>query len=118
MPEDCDVFPFQLDHVIARKHRGRTSAANLAWSCYSCNAFKGPNLAGHDAASGEVVRLFNPRNDDWPTHFEWHGARLNGLTPIGRVTIDVLRINLRERVEHRAMLIAAKRFSIHESAGG
>jgi hypothetical protein len=29
------------------------------------------------------------------------------LTPVGRTTIVVLRINLRDRIEHRRLLIAA-----------
>ena len=54
---------------------------------------------------GEVVRLFNPRFDRWIDHFEWHGAILEGLTPIGRVTVLVLEINQRLRVIHRQALI-------------
>jgi hypothetical protein len=30
MPQDLDVQPFQLDHIRAQKHSGRTTAANLA----------------------------------------------------------------------------------------
>jgi len=33
LPQRLDILPFQLDHVIAAKHHGPTSAANLALSC-------------------------------------------------------------------------------------
>lgn len=69
------------------------------------------NVAGYDPESDELQPLFNPRRDDWENHFAWDGPVLRGKTPIGRTTIDVLRINLMERVEHRRLLIAAGVFS-------
>ena len=68
-PERFSELRFQLDHVIARKHRGRTDAANLAFACFRCNSHKGPNLAGIDPRTGALVRLFNPRADRWREHF-------------------------------------------------
>jgi hypothetical protein len=53
-----------------------------------------------------VVRLFNPRKDDWGEHFAWDGPYLRGRTKIGRVTIDVLTINHPAYVELRGALIA------------
>jgi hypothetical protein len=41
----------------------------------------------------------------WAEHFEWRGAKLVGRTPVGRVTVDVLEINLRHRVAHREALM-------------
>ena len=111
MPEDGDVQPFQLDHIRATKHSGPTSLQNLAWSCLPCNVFKGPNVAGYDPESDSLQPLFNPRRDDWSDHFEWTGAELVGLTPIGRTTIQVLRINETDRVELREVLIALGVFS-------
>jgi hypothetical protein len=103
-PSAGDALPFQVDHVIAEAHHGPSTLDNLAWSCFDCNVFKGPNLAGIDSNSGEVARLFHPRKDDWDQHFEWNGPVLIGKTPQGRATVDVLRINLPSRVEHRRLL--------------
>ena len=83
------------------------TAENLALSCYHDNAHKGPNIAGIDPATGAVTRLFHPRRDVWNDHFTWNGPELLGRTPIGRTTVDVLNINLPERVEHRRLLIQA-----------
>jgi len=61
-----------------------------------------------DAESGQVTRLYHPRQDEWAAHFYWQGPVLAGRTPVGRVTTDVLNINLPERVEHRRVLIESE----------
>lgn len=111
--EDFDAFPFQIDHIIAQKHHGPTIEANLAWSCFRCNVSKASNIAGLDTETAALTRLFDPRKDDWHVHFVWNGPELVGLTPIGRTTIDVLNINLPERIAHRHLLIQAGAF--HQS---
>jgi 5-methylcytosine-specific restriction endonuclease McrA len=105
LPEEFASTPFQIDHVIAEKHGGKTSLDNTAWSCLHCNSFKGPNIAGRDDVTQQVVPLFDPRHDDWDEHFSWDHAVLRGLTPVGRATVAVLRINLPYRVAVRASLI-------------
>jgi hypothetical protein len=105
MPQKYDLLTFQIDHVIARKHHGKDEPGNLALACFACNNHKGSNIAGVDEASGDIVRLFHPRQDNWDEHFDWSGAVLLGRTPIGRVTIDVLAINLPHRVRLRQMLV-------------
>lgn len=107
MPSSVDPLPFQIDHVIARQHGGKTSFENLALACLACNNHKGPNIAGIDpeGAHLEVVRLFRPHFDDWNTHFEWDGPVLLGKTPEVRATIQVLGINLSHRVALRKALI-------------
>jgi hypothetical protein len=107
LPQQFDLLPFQIDHIIAVKHHGPTTADNLALCCYNDNAYKGPNIAGIDPVTGEITRLFHPRRDEWKKHFAWNGPELVGRTAIGRTTIDVLNINLPERVEHRRLLIQA-----------
>lgn len=92
-PEPFTRVPFQVDHIIAEKHDGPTTLENLALSCFFCNTYKGPNLAGVDPETGELIRLFHPRRDQWLDHFRWEGPVLIGLTPVGRVTIAVLRMN-------------------------
>ena len=102
-PADISLLPFQIDHIIAEKHGGPTTAENLALSCERCNSHKGPNIAGY--LEGQHVPLFNPRTDRWADHFAWSGPLLVGKTPIGTVTVAVLAINLPYRVALRAALI-------------
>jgi hypothetical protein len=58
-----------------------------------------------------LVALFNPRQDKWSKHFAWRGPLLIGKTPVGRATIDVLKINQLERLVHREMLLNLGLFS-------
>jgi hypothetical protein len=104
-PERHSFNPFQVDHVIAEKHGGPSIESNLAWSCFYCNTYKGPNVAGWIADTDEIVRLYHPRKDTWSDHFEWSGATLIGRTSIGIVTIDVLRINHPDALAVRQMLL-------------
>ena len=107
IPQSSTCLRHTLDHIRARKHRGSTDVENLCWSCAQCNAAKGPNVAGHDPATDELVPLFNPRSDRWDDHFGWNGSVLAGRTPVARTTIDVLRINDANRLAHRALLMQA-----------
>ena len=81
-PERFADTPFQVDHIIAEKHRGQTEIGNLAYACFYCNSYKGPNLAGIDPETKEIIRLFNPRKDSWNYHFQWNGPVLTGLTAL------------------------------------
>ena len=97
--------PFHVEHVVPRQHRGSDDFANLAWSCHQCNLHKGPNLAGLDPDTNEMVRLFDPRRHQWRDHFALDGPRIVGLTAAGRTTAWVLEMNSEERTELRRVLI-------------
>ena len=105
LPESHSALPFELEHIIAEKHGGKTVLNNLAYACRYCNAYKGPNIAGIDPKSGAVVPLFDPRRDRWRLHFRWKGPELVGLTPTARATVEVLRINHPEMVALRRSLM-------------
>ena len=88
---------------------------NLNWIL----TFKGPNIAGRDPQSREIVRLFDPRQDHWGEHFEWNGPVLHAQTAIGRATIGVLRVNLPERVAvRRSLMISVLGRSLRVTAVG
>jgi hypothetical protein len=105
--EEDTWAPHEPDHVIATKHRGRTDEANLAWTCFTCNRHKGTDVASIDDETGRVVRLFHPRQDRWARHFRLKGAVLVGRTAVGRVTVQLMQFNRRDRVRMRRTLIAA-----------
>lgn len=98
---------FHVEHIIARQHRGPDDDENLALACHRCNAHKGPNLAGYDPDTGEIVRLFHPRRDAWGEHFFRDGPWTRGLTSIGRTTVWVLQMNTEVRLELRAAILDA-----------
>jgi 5-methylcytosine-specific restriction endonuclease McrA len=105
MPQAADEATFEIDHIVARKHEGPSVASNLCLSCYYCNSFKGSDLTSIDRKTRKITPLFNPRRHKWTKHFRWDGAVLTGCTPIGRVTVSLLKINDPFRVELREELI-------------
>ena len=101
-----DSEPFQIDHVLPRRHGGRTVAANLALACGHCNRAKGPCLATALPGVG-TVRLFDPRAQEWADHFEVRAGRVVGADDVGRATAGFLRMNglRRVRVRLRSVLL-------------
>lgn len=97
--------PFQVDHIIARQHAGQTVLGNLALCCLECNLRKGPNVAGVDPTTGNIVPLYNPRQERWAEHFRFQGATIVGMTPAGRATVAVLDLNNGPRIAVRQALI-------------
>ena len=110
LPQAFSSTPFQIDHIIAEQHGGRTVASNLALACLADNNHKGPNLAGRDPKTGRRVWLFNPRRQKWSRHFRRAGPVLVGRTPKGRATVIALKINLDYRIDLRQGLIDEGKF--------
>jgi hypothetical protein len=82
---------FQIDHIRAEQHDGETVPKNLALACPYCNRYKGPNVAGFDPESGQLLRLFDPRTDSWSEHFHFLNARIGGISPVGRANCSSSR---------------------------
>lgn len=101
MPESAVFGSHEVDHVIAEKHGGLTQAENLALSCTICNKHKGTDIASVAPETDEIVRLYHPRRDRWSHHFQLQSGEIVPLTSIGIVTVRLLQINRRDRVERR-----------------
>jgi hypothetical protein len=112
MPEGFDPLPFQVDHIIAEQHGGPTVLENLAWSCLHCNKHKGPNIAGVDPVTGQLIALFHPRRQRWQRHFAWEGPQIVGRTLVGRATIQVLGMNDPDFVAFRSQLLEEGTFRV------
>jgi hypothetical protein len=108
VPEIAVLVSHEVDHVIAEKHGGQTDGHNLALACTICNKRKGSDLASIDPITGDIVRLYQPRQDWWRDHFQFEAGEIKPLTAIGRVTVRLLQINRQERVEERRLLAQAK----------
>ena len=105
---------FHIEHVRPKQHGGDTHAANLALACPNCNWNKGPNLSAIDPESGSVVPLFHPRVDSWEHHFAHTNLQIVGLTPTGRATVALLRMNAPDRVEVRRELAQRGELDLRE----
>lgn len=89
-----------IEHILPT---GGDSPDNLCLSCSSCNLSKATVTSALDPQTGEIVPLFNPRQQSWDDHFEWMdgGLRIQGKTPVGRVTVERLKLNQQRMVRAR-----------------
>jgi hypothetical protein len=96
LPTRGQVATFPIDHIIPRAADGTNDLDNLALTCPHCNAHKWVALEAMDPDTGEAVRLYHPRRDDWDEHFGWapdETGVLMGKSAVGRATVTSLRIN-------------------------
>lgn len=93
--QDYATQNLAIEHVQPRSQGGNDSLDNLALSCPGCNGHKYNKTQAQDPESLEIVALYNPRIQDWTTHFAWSYdySALIGLTPTGRATIELLQLN-------------------------
>lgn len=104
-PQIFSSYRYEIDHIVAEKHRGETVADNLALSCLPCNRYKGSDIASLDPLTGELTRLFNPRIQDWWENFSIENGFIVGKTSIGRTTVFILKFNTAAEVALRKMLM-------------
>ena len=110
MGREDRLIPYQIDHIISIKHGGTNDDDNLCLACYKCNGFKGSDIASRDPETGDPVFLFHPRKQHWENHFRLDGAEIEPLTPEGRITVFLLRLNSTDRIKQRSALIKVGRY--------
>lgn len=106
MRMDFSHDPFEVEHINPISNKGETEAENLALSCRGCNLYKSDKIEAFDVVSEESVRFYHPRKDDWNEHFAWarNYTIIVGLTPIGRATIETLKLNRQGLINQRNVL--------------
>lgn len=82
-PQIATFLSFEIEHIIARKHGGKSVTENLALACPHCNLHKGSDIASLDPQDGRLTALFHPRTQAWSTHFQLDGAIIKPLTAEG-----------------------------------
>ena len=107
---DYVTLVHEVDHVIAQKHGGATSAKNLAYACAQCNRYKGSDIASIDPETDKPEFLFNPRTQVWGEHFGFDGPTIVPLTSIARATARLLQLNHIDRILLRKELLAIGRY--------
>jgi hypothetical protein len=102
--EQWQYIKFTIDHIIPLQKSGANQIENLALACFHCNRRKSNHMTGTDPDTEEIVRLFNPRTDQWENHFIWSTDKLTiiGRSPIGRATIQTLELNRDRAINIRA----------------
>jgi hypothetical protein len=109
-PEAVALHRHEPDHIIPLQHGGATDSDNLALACLRCNRHKGANVGSFDPLTDQLVPLFHPRRQKWEQHFRMADAEIQPLTPEGRVTVRLLRLNDSNRIVERRRLVEAGLF--------
>jgi hypothetical protein len=113
LDQEDNPFSFHIEHIIAEKHGGQTEPDNLCLSCPDCNAFKGSDIGSIDWETRLLTPLFNPCVQEWSAHFALDQMAIEPLTPEGRVTVFLLRLNSPEKLAERALLLQLNRYPCH-----
>ena len=109
MHQSLQGATFHIEHIVPRSKGGKTQSTNLALACPSCNLHKSDYTTAIDRESGQIVPMFNPVQNRWLDHFSFAGLQIMGLTPIGRATVQALRLNHPRRLRIR---VAEQRFGL------
>lgn len=99
--------PYTIEHIISLAKGGTDEIENLAIACFGCNLYKQDKITAFDPSTEAEVSLYNPRTDNWKTHFSWNESftEVIGLTPIGRATVIRLKLNRIGLVNIRKLLV-------------
>lgn len=106
LPEEVARLSHQVDHIVPPRHSGSNEPDNLAWACFRCNNNKGTDISTIDVETNQLVRLYNPRTQQWDEHFVIEDTgHIVGKTPQGRATARLLDMNNDNEVEVRGLLV-------------
>ena len=102
----CPAY-YEGDHITPVSVGGEGTFENFANACGGCNNNKSNATQAIDPVIGQLVPLYNPRMHIWEDHFSWNDTYtlMQGLSPIGRATIEKLKLNREEVVNLRTLLI-------------
>ncbi len=107
---DTALETFEIEHILAITLGGSDDLINLALSCRGCNSRKAMQHWIIEPATQQKILLFNPRTDRWKNHFKWSTDFLYviGKTPIGKGTINALKLNRIGVVNLRKLMVLGK----------
>ena len=88
-------MPMHVEHIIPLAAGGSSEEDNLWLACPLCNGYKAVQTHHPDSETGDLVRLYHPRQQTWTDHFQWSedGATIIGKTACGRATVTALKLN-------------------------
>ncbi len=109
-PQELSLLSFEIEHIISGKHGGESNIENLAFACPFCNRYKGTDLGSLDPETEDLTPFYNPRKQKWSEHFSLENALITPLTPEGRVTVNIFRLNHPDRILERQQAIEIKKY--------
>jgi len=93
MHESLQGATFHIEHIIPQCKGGRSDLGNLVLACPGCNLHKASRITAIDPATDKDVQLFHPIQQLWTEHFQFDGYQIEGLTAVGRATVEALTLN-------------------------
>jgi len=113
LPQEWQEATFHVDHIKPLSAGGETKLENLALACVSCSLRKAARTRARDSRTGKSVVLFDPRGDEWQSHFRLTMTlRILGRTSKGRATVNALGMNRRAIVAIRRELVRLGKFPV------
>lgn len=109
MPRRLIYAPIEIEHITPKDKGGTDAEDNLCLSCRLCNGHKSTKTLVIDPLTGNEIALFHPRLQKWSEHFAWDmsdPAKINGLTPCGRATVEALQMNDPDALAFRQLMVA------------
>lgn len=105
-PADFATESFSIEHIIPLAEGGDNALSNLALACQGCNGHKHSKVAAPDPLDGTSIPLYHPRKQLWREHFSWSKdyRQIIGLAPIGRATVEALKMNRQNLLNLRRAL--------------
>jgi len=97
----------EIERIIPVTQDGSNDDVNLCLACRLCNLYISDQIEAVDPVTKVIVALFNPHTDlerSLPMGYGWwgtDGAIIIGVSPIGRATVEALRLNNEIAVEVR-----------------
>ena len=99
--EYTQAAAFHIDHCIPINKGGAAEVNNLALACPHCDRQKWDSTHGRDLISNQNAPIFRPRIESWNNHFCFEGFVVVGISPTGRVTVELLKLNHPPKVRIR-----------------
>ncbi|MCF2145472.1 HNH endonuclease [Desmonostoc muscorum LEGE 12446] len=110
--EEASAALFSIDHIMPQSLGGSDDHDNLGLACQRCNGYRYNFTTGIDPNTGEIIPLFNPRQQKWYDHFIWSadGLKIVGITSTERATCN--RLDLNDERHNEGSILKARRLWI------
>ena len=95
LPQNLNPTLLEIEYIQPIADGGTDAEENLWLACRECNSHKSIKTFGFDEKSGKLIRLFNPRKQNWSRHFKFNDDKTEiiGKTACGRATVEALKLN-------------------------
>lgn len=107
LPQNLYPTLLDIEHIQPTTKGGSDEEKNLWLACREYNSHKSAKTYGFDEKTGQRLKLFNPRRQNWNRHFKFSEDKTEiiGKTACGRATVEALKLNIEILVSVRQLWI-------------